>query len=150
VQWVVIGAGQMERGWERFDQLAAYVAGELVGAAEEHGRLRITDPLIVGVPSSEVVSGQADGRGAVGDPVVSTTPDERHFTGGELECGLWVVEPQPGMAPHDGVDGELDGARQAQPPRGSCDRTSEDAAGRSCAGEVFLEHVHPLRVSRSD
>jgi hypothetical protein len=37
-----------------------------------------------------------------------------------LECRLWVVEPEPGMAPHDCVDGELDGAGQADTPRGSC------------------------------
>jgi hypothetical protein len=81
--------------------------------------------------------------------VVGTAPDERYVTGGELDCRLRVVEPQPGMTPDDGVDGELDGAGQAQPPGGSCDGTSEDGAGRSCAGEVFLEHVHLMRVSRS-
>jgi|GEM_PF-3743358 len=77
--------------------------------------------LIVGVLSSEVVCSEAEGGGAVGDAVVETAPDERYVTGGELDCRLRVVEPQPGMTPDDGVDGELDGAGQAQPPRGSCD-----------------------------
>jgi hypothetical protein len=113
--------GQIERGWERFDQLAAHVAGELVRAAQEHGCFRITGVLVVRVLSAEVVCGQAEGGGAVGDVMVETTPDERYVAGGELECRLWIVEPQPGMAPHDGVHGELDGAGQAQAPRGSCD-----------------------------
>jgi hypothetical protein len=77
--------------------------------------------LIVRVLSSEVVCAQAKGGAAVGDAVVETTPDERDVARGELDCRLWVVEPQPGMTPDDGVDGELDGTGQAQPPRGSCD-----------------------------
>jgi uncharacterized protein YbjT (DUF2867 family) len=150
VQWVVIGVWQTEHGWERFYQLTANVAGELVRAAEEDGRFRIIGVRIIGVLRSEVVRAQAEGSGAVGDTVVEATSDERDVAGGELEGSLWVVEPQPGMAPHDGMDGELDGTGQAHPPGGSCDRTSEDATGRSCAGEVFLEHIHPLRVSRSN
>ena len=55
--------------------------------------------------SSEVVWTQAEGVGVVGDSVVTTTPNERDVADGQLECRLWVVEPQPGMAPHDGVDG---------------------------------------------
>ncbi len=47
MQWVVIGVWQMERWWKGFDQLAADVAGELVCAAEEHGRFRITGLFIV-------------------------------------------------------------------------------------------------------
>ena len=86
----------------------------------------------------------------MGDSVVETTPDERYVAGGEFECRSRVVEPQPGMTSDDGVDGELDGAGQAHTPRGSCDGTSEDAARRTSAGEVFLEHVHLVRVSRSD
>ena len=57
----------------------------------------------------------------MGDAVVDATPDERYVAGGELKCRLRVVEPQPGVAPHHGVDGELDGAGQAQPPTGSRD-----------------------------
>jgi uncharacterized protein YbjT (DUF2867 family) len=140
----------MEHGRERFYELAAHIAGELVRAAEEYCRFRIAGMLMVGVLSPEVVCSEADGGGAVGDAVVETASDERYVTGGELDCRLRVVEPQPGMTPDDGVDGELDGAGQAQPPGGSCDGTSEDGAGRSCAGEVFLEHVHLMRVSRSD
>jgi hypothetical protein len=121
VQWVVIDVGQMERGRERFDQLATHVAGELVRAAEEHGLLRFAGLLIFAVLSSEVVCGHADGGGAVRDAVVETAADERHIARGEFECRLWVVEPQPGMAPDDGVDGKLDCAGQAYPPRGSCD-----------------------------
>jgi hypothetical protein len=111
----------MEHGWKCFDQLAAHVAGELVRAAEEYGRLRITGVLIVRVLSSELVCAQAEGGAAVGDAVVETTSDESDVAGGELDCRLWVVEPQPGMTPDDGVDGELDGPGQAQPPRRSCD-----------------------------
>jgi hypothetical protein len=110
MQWVVVGMWEMERGWERFDQLAAHVAGEPVRAAEEHGRVRITGLLIARVLRSEVVCAQAERGGAVGDVVVETTPNERYVAGGELECRLWVVEPQPRMALDDGVDGELDGA----------------------------------------
>jgi len=121
VQRVVIGVQQMEHGWERLYQLPAHVAGELVRATQEYRRLRIAGMLIVGVLSSEVVCSEAEGGGAVGDAVVETAPDERYVTGGELDCRLRVVEPQPGMTPDDGVDGELDGAGQAQPPRGSCD-----------------------------
>jgi hypothetical protein len=47
VQWIIIGVRQMEHRWERFHQLAAHVAGELVSAAEEHRRFRITGVLIV-------------------------------------------------------------------------------------------------------
>ena len=100
--------------------------------------------------SPEVVCSEAEGGGAVGDAVVGTAPDERYVTGGDPDRRLRVVQPQPGMTPDDGVDGELDGAGQPQPPRGSCDGTSEDRAGCSCAGEVFLEHVHLMRVSRSN
>ncbi|MCU1493792.1 MAG: NmrA family protein [Acidimicrobiaceae bacterium] len=150
MQLVVIDLGQMEHGWKRLDQLATHVAGELVRAAEKHGRFRITDVLIVQVPGQEFVCCHADCGGAVGDAVVGTTPDERHVTGEELECRFGVVDPQPGLATHDGVDGELDGAGKAQAPGGSCDRASEDAAGRSCSSEVFLQHVHLLRVSHSD
>ena len=81
----------------------------------------ITILLIVGVLSSEVVCSEAEGGGAVGDAVVETAPDERYVTGGDPDRRLRVVQPQPGMTPDDGVDGELDGAGQAQPPRGSCD-----------------------------
>ncbi len=98
---------------------------------------------------SEVVRGQAEGEGTVGHSVVETTPDERYVAGGEFECRLWVVEPQPGMASDDGVNGKLDGAGQAHAPRGSGNGTSEDAARRTSAGEVFLEHIHLVRVSRS-
>jgi hypothetical protein len=113
VQRVGIGVGQMEHGWERFDQVATHVAGEAVGAAKEHGGSRVTGVLIVAVLSPEVVCAQAHGGGAVGDAVVGTAPDERYVAGGELECRSGVLEPQPGTAPHDGVDGELDGAGQA-------------------------------------
>jgi hypothetical protein len=121
VQWIIIGVRQMEHRWKRFHQLATHVAGELVGAAEEHRRFRITGVLIVGMLRSELVWGQAEGGGAVGDAVVETTADERDVARGELACRLWVIEPQPGMTPHDGVNGKLDGAGQAQPPRGPCD-----------------------------
>jgi hypothetical protein len=122
VKWVVIDVWQTEHWWECFDQLAPHVAGELVRATEEHCRFRIIGVRIVtGVLSSEIVWVQTEGGRAVGDTVVETTSDERDIAGGELECRLWVVEPQPGMAPDHGVDGELDGARQAHPPRGSCD-----------------------------
>ena len=47
VQWVVFGVRQMEHRRERFDELAAHVAGELVRAAQEHGRFRITGVLVV-------------------------------------------------------------------------------------------------------
>jgi hypothetical protein len=121
VQRVVIGVRQMEHGRERFYQLAAHVAGELVRAAEEHRRLRIAGLLIVRVLSSEVVCREAAGGRAVGDVVVEAAPDERYVTGGDPDRRLRVVQPQPGMTPDDGVDGELDGAGQPQPPRGSCD-----------------------------
>ena len=93
VQWVVIGVSQMEHGWERFDQLATDVPGELVRTAEEYGRFRITGVRIFGVLSSKVIRTQAQGRGAVGDAVVGTTPNERDVTGSENESRLWVVEP---------------------------------------------------------
>ena len=121
MQRVVIGVRQMEHGWERFYQLAAHVADELVRATEEYRRLRIAGMLIIRVLSSEVVCSEAEGGGTVGDAVVETAPDERYVAGSEFDCRLRVVEPQPGMTPDDGVDGELDGAGQAQPPRGSCD-----------------------------
>ena len=76
---------------------------------------------IAGVPISEVFCGQTEGGGTVCDTVIQTTPHERDVAAGELECRLWVVEPEPGMAPHDCVDGELNGAGQADTPRGSCD-----------------------------
>jgi hypothetical protein len=57
----------------------------------------------------------------VGDAVLATTPNECHVTGDELERRLWVVEPHPGLALDDGVDGELVCAGEAQPPRGSYD-----------------------------
>jgi hypothetical protein len=119
VQWVVIGVGQMEHGWERFDELATDVTSELVRTAKEHGRLRIACVLVARVLSSEIVCGQADDGGIVGDAVIETTPDERDIARGELACRLWIVEPHPGMAPDHGVYRELDGAGQAQPPRGS-------------------------------
>jgi hypothetical protein len=65
----------MEHGWERFHQLAAHVADELVRAAEEYRRFRIAGLLIVRVLSSEVVCSEAAGGEAVGDAVVETAPD---------------------------------------------------------------------------
>jgi hypothetical protein len=50
VQRVIIDVGQMEYGWECFHELAAHISGELVGAAEEHGRFRITGMRIVQMP----------------------------------------------------------------------------------------------------
>jgi hypothetical protein len=70
----------------------------------------MTGVAIVRMSSSEFLSGQARSGGAVGDAVVETTPNERYIAGGELECRSGVVEPYPGMAPDDGVDGKLDGA----------------------------------------
>ena len=71
--------------------------------------------------SKEVFYGQAGGGATGRDAVVETTPDEGDVAGGELECRVRVIEPQPGMTPDDGVDGERDGAGKAQPPRGSRD-----------------------------
>jgi hypothetical protein len=122
VQRVVIDVWQTEHWGERFDQLAPDVASELVRATEEHGCFRVIGVRIVsGVLSSEIVWIQTEGGRAVGDTVVETTSDECDVAGGELECRLWVVEPQPRTAPDDGVNGELDCARKAHPPRGSCD-----------------------------
>jgi hypothetical protein len=121
VKRVVVGMWQMEHGRERLDQLAAHVAGEPIGAAEEHGRFWITGVLIARVLSPEIVSGQADGGRGVGDVVVETTPNEGDVAGMELACRSWVVEPHPGVTANHGVNGELDGARQPEPPRGSCD-----------------------------
>ena len=148
MQWVVFGVWQTEHGWEGFYQLAAHVASELVRAAEEHGCFRITRVRILGVLSSEVFCGQTVGRGAVRDTVIEATPDERDIARGETKRRLRVVEPEPGMPPHDCMDGKLDGAGQTDTPRGSCDRTSKDATGRSCSDEVFLEHVHVWREYR--
>src|ERR1700722_7642266 len=138
----------MKHRWECFDQLAADVAGELVGAAEEHCRFGIASVLIVRVLGSEVICGQAKGGGAVRDAVVDTAADKCNVTRGEFDCRSWVVEPQPGMTLDDGVNGQLDGAGQAQAPRRSCDRSSEHATRRASSGEVFLEHIHLVRVSR--
>ena len=61
-----------------------------------------------------------------------------------------ILEPQPRATPYDGVDGELDGARQTQAPRRLGDRPREDAARCPCPREVFLQHVHAVSVSRND
>ncbi len=47
MQWITIGVRQMEHRRERFHELAAHVAGELVRAAEEHRRFRVTGVLVV-------------------------------------------------------------------------------------------------------
>jgi hypothetical protein len=122
--------------------LSSDIAGELVGAAEKYGRVVVAGPLIVQAQSSEFLVAQTHRSRAVGDAVVGTTADERHIAGQELARSPWVVKPEPGVTLDDGMDGELDGAGQAEPPRGSCDRPSEDAAGGSGADQVRLEHVH--------
>jgi uncharacterized protein YbjT (DUF2867 family) len=150
LQRVAIVAVQMERGWECLDQLAAHIASELVSAAQKHVRLTIASHLVVAVLSPELVVCEAIGSRPVGEVVVLTAPHEGDVAGREPECLRRFVKPQPGIAVNYGVDCELDRARQAQSPRGSGDRTSEETSRCSCSGEVFLEHVHELRVSRSN
>jgi hypothetical protein len=113
VHRVVIVVLQMQQGRERVNQVATHVAGELVRPAEEHRGFWIIGALIFGVPGSEVVRAQAEGGRAMGDAVIQSTPDERDIARDEFERRVRVVEPHPGMAPDDGVDGELDGAGKA-------------------------------------
>ncbi len=139
---IVIGSWQMEYRGKRIDQLLSDIAGELVSAAEKHGRVLVAGPLIVQSPSSEFLIGQTHRSRAVSHAVVGTTTDERHIAGQKLAGSPWVVEPEPGVALDDCMDGELDGAGQAEPPRRSYDRPGEDAAGGSGTYQVLLEHIH--------
>jgi uncharacterized protein YbjT (DUF2867 family) len=106
--------------------------------------------LVVRVACSELLWGQARSGGAVCDVVIGPAADERHVAGRELERGSRILEPQPRMTSYDGVDRELDGARKTQAPGRLGDRPREDAARCACPGEMFLEHVHVVSVSRND
>jgi hypothetical protein len=142
VKWIVIGSWQMEYRGKRVDQLLSDIAGELISAAEKYGRVVVAGPLIVQAPNSEFLVGQTHRSRAVSDAVVGTTLDERHVARQELARNPWVVEPEPGVTLDDGMDSELDGAGQTEPPRGSYDRPGEDPTGGSGPYQVLLEHVH--------
>jgi hypothetical protein len=69
---------------------------------------------------AELFGGEAGGAGFVREVMVGAAPNECQITGRELDRGVRVVEPQSGPALNDGVDRQLDGAGQAQPPRRVC------------------------------
>jgi uncharacterized protein YbjT (DUF2867 family) len=106
--------------------------------------------LVVRVACSELLWGQARSGGAVRDMVIGPAADERHVAGAELQRRSRIVKPDPRTAPYDGVDRELDSARKTQTPGRSGDRPREDAAGCASPGEVLLQHVHSVSVSRND
>ncbi len=71
------------RRWERLTSWLAHVSGELVRAAEEHGRFRVTGVLVVRMLTRRKSSAvRQRAVGAVGDAMVETTPDERYVARG--------------------------------------------------------------------
>ena len=99
---------------------------------------------------SKLLWRQAGRCGFVSYVVVGAATDERHVAGREFERVLRIVEPQPRPSLDNGMHRQLDGAGQPQPPRRLGHRAGEDAAGGAGPGQVILQNVHNMSVSRNE
>src|SRR5260221_3787420 len=106
--------------------------------------------LMAGVECPDLFWGQAGPAGFVSDVVVGAAADECNVAGRELERGLRIVEPQPRPSLDNGMQRQRDGAGQPQAPRGLGHRPGEDAAGGAGPGQVILQNVHNMSVSRNE
>jgi hypothetical protein len=73
---------------------------------------------------------------------------EGQVTWPKLQRSSRIFEPEPGPALDDGVQGQLDRPGQAQSPRGPRYRPGEDPTRCTRSGEVILQYVHNVSVSR--
>ena len=148
MQGIAGGRGERHDLGQRAEQRFSDVTGEPVGAAHEHGGSPVIGVIVVGVPRPELRGVQAGGRWLVGDVVVGSAPDEGQLAGCQFNSRLRVVEPEPCASLDDGVQRELDGPRQPQPPRGRGDRPGKDTARCARPGQVILQEVHLASVGR--
>jgi hypothetical protein len=79
VEGVADGDGQVYDSGEGVEQSLADVAGEAVGAAQEHCQPLAVHGLVVGVACLELVRFQAIRAGFVGDVVCSAATHEGQF-----------------------------------------------------------------------
>jgi len=82
--------------------------------------------------------------------MVRPSRHEGQVTWRKLQRSSRIFEPEPCAALDDGVQSQLDRPGQAQSPRGPRYRPGEDAARCARSGEVILQYVHGMSVSRNE
>ena len=146
----------VDRGRERqharkgLQQPAGDVTRELVGTAQEHRRPMVSVGCDLAVLGPEFVRLQAAGPRFVRDVVSGAAAHQADLPWPELHGIGRIVEPQPRLATGHGMHRELDGAAQAQSPRGHDHCAGEDRPGCARPQEVVVQQVHTprLRVTR--
>ena len=149
VHGIADGRGERQDLGQRAEQPFSDVTGKSIGAAQEHRGPPVIGVIVVSMPRPELRGLEAGGRRLMGDVVVEPTPHERQLAGRQFESRLGVVEPEPCASLDDGVQRELDGPRQPQPPGGRGHRPGKDTARRARPRQVVLQEVHLTSVCRS-